>query len=140
MCHCVVLRRKWATVSGESVANSLCAPRWRRVSRGRAGIVAARRRPRRGRVAEAVGHADDAARPELLLARALERASAGAERGSRFSQWPFVSSAHASTAAATASLYSLSAWYCSALPPRWIFLHICLWPRRQWSCWQVELQ
>ena len=54
--------------------------------------------------------------------------------------WPFVSSAHASTATATASLYFLSAWYCSALPPRCIFLHICLWPRRQWSCWQVESQ
>ena len=26
--------------------------------------------------------------------------------------------AHASTATATASLYFLSAWYCSALPPR----------------------
>ena len=50
------------------------------------------------------------------------------------------SSAHASTATATASLYFLSAWYCSALPPRCIFLHICLWPRRQWSCWQVLLQ
>ena len=50
------------------------------------------------------------------------------------------SSAHASTASATASLYFLSAWYCSALPPRCIFLHICLWPRRQWSCWQVLLQ
>ena len=45
-----------------------------------------------------------------------------------------------STATATASLYFLSAWYCSALPPRCIFLHICLWPRRQWSCWQVLLQ
>ena len=40
----------------------------------------------------------------------------------------------------TASLYFLSALYCSALPPRCIFLHICLWPRRQWSCWQVALQ
>ena len=49
-------------------------------------------------------------------------------------------SAHASTATATASLYFLSAWYCSALPPRWIRLQICLWPRRQWSCWQVLLQ
>ena len=49
-------------------------------------------------------------------------------------------SAHASTATATASLYFLSALYCSALPPRCIFLHICLWPRRQWSCWHVELQ
>ena len=38
------------------------------------------------------------------------------------------------------TLYFLSAWYCSALPPRCIFLHICLWPRRQWSCWQVLLQ
>ena len=45
-----------------------------------------------------------------------------------------------STATATASLYFLSALYCSALPPRWIFLHICLWPRRQWSCWQVWSQ
>ena len=54
--------------------------------------------------------------------------------------WPFVSSAHFSTATATASLYFLSALYCSALPPRCIFLHICLWPRRQWSCWQVESQ
>merc|ERR1712155_238336 len=54
--------------------------------------------------------------------------------------WPLVSSAHASTATATASLYFLSALYCSALPPRCIFLHICLWPRRQWSCWQVLLQ
>ena len=53
---------------------------------------------------------------------------------------PFVSSAHASTATATASLYFLSALYCSALPPRCIFLHICLWPRRQWSCWQVASQ
>ena len=44
------------------------------------------------------------------------------------------------SATATASLYFLSAWYCSALPPRCIFLHICLWPRRQWSCWQVESQ
>ena len=51
-----------------------------------------------------------------------------------------VSSAHFSTATATASLYFLSALYCSALPPRCIFLHICLWPRRQWSCWQVALQ
>ena len=48
--------------------------------------------------------------------------------------------AHFSTATATASLYFLSAWYCSALPPRCIFLHICLWPRRQWSIWQVLLQ
>ena len=45
-----------------------------------------------------------------------------------------------STATTTASLYFLSAWYCSALPPRCIFLHICLWPRRQWSCWHVESQ
>ena len=71
--------------------------RRRRVSRGRAGTVAARRRPCRGRgAAEAIGHADDAARPELLLARALERAGrlalerarrlAGAERGSRASK------------------------------------------------------
>merc|ERR1712138_263450 len=51
-----------------------------------------------------------------------------------------MSAAHASTATATASLYFLSAWYCSALPPRCIFLQICLWPRRQWSCWQVLLQ
>ena len=29
-----------------------------------------------------------------------------------------VSSAHASPASATASLYFLLAWYCSALPPR----------------------
>ena len=43
-------------------------------------------------------------------------------------------------ATATASLYFLLAWYCSALPPRCIFLHICLWPRRQWSIWQVLLQ
>ena len=48
--------------------------------------------------------------------------------------------AHSSTATATASLYFLSAWYCSALPPRWILLQICLWPRRQWSCWHVESQ
>ena len=34
----------------------------------------------------------------------------------------------------------MSAWYCSALPPRWIRLQICLWPRRQWSCWQVASQ
>ena len=54
--------------------------------------------------------------------------------------WPFVSSAHFATATATASLYFLSAWYCSALPPRCIFLQICLWPRRRWSCWQVESQ
>ena len=54
--------------------------------------------------------------------------------------WCAMSSAHASTAAATASLYFLSALYCSALPPRWILLQICLWPRRQWSCWQVESQ
>ena len=47
---------------------------------------------------------------------------------------------HASTATARASLYFLSALYCSALPPRCIFLHICLWPRRQWSCWHVESQ
>ena len=26
------------------------------------------------------------------------------------------------------------------MPPRWIRLQICLWPRRQWSCWQVLLQ
>ena len=51
-----------------------------------------------------------------------------------------MSCAHASTATATASLYFLSALYCSALPPRWILLQICLWPRRQWSCWQVLLQ
>jgi hypothetical protein len=51
-----------------------------------------------------------------------------------------VSSAHASAATATASLYFLSALYCSALPPRCIFLQICLWPRRQWSCWQVASQ
>ena len=37
-------------------------------------------------------------------------------------------------------MYFLLAWYCSALPPRCIFLHICLWPRRQWSCWQVAPQ
>ena len=48
--------------------------------------------------------------------------------------------AHASTAAATASLYFFSAWYCSALPPRCIFLQICLWPRRQWSSRQASLQ
>jgi len=40
----------------------------------------------------------------------------------------------------SASLYLLSAWYCSALPPWCIFLQICLCPRRQWSCWHVELQ
>ena len=52
-----------------------------------------------------------------------------------------VSAAHAAAATATASLYFLSAWYCSALPPRCIFLQICLWPpRRQWSIWQVRLQ
>ena len=67
--------------------------------------------------------------------RTPRRRLAGAERG-----WPFVSSAHASTATATACLYFLSAWYCSALPPRCIFLQICLWPRRQWSCRQVLLQ
>jgi hypothetical protein len=48
--------------------------------------------------------------------------------------------AHASTATAAASLYFLSAWYFSAPPFRNIFLHICLWPRRQWSCWRVESQ
>ena len=55
--------------------NFLRVLRWRRrVSRGRAGTVVARRRLCRGRgAAEAIGHADDAARPELLLARALER-------------------------------------------------------------------
>ena len=65
------------------VATSSClrVPRRRwRVSRGRAGIVAARRRLRRGGAAEAAGHANDAARPELLLARTLERAGiVGAE-------------------------------------------------------------
>ena len=35
------------------------------------------------RAAEAVGHADDAARPQLLLARALERAAVRVERRRR---------------------------------------------------------
>ena len=71
--------------------------------------------------------------------RRRRRRFAGVERRSRALQ-KALSSAHASTASATASLYFLSALYCSALPPRCIFLHICLWPRRQWSCWQVASQ
>ena len=76
---------------------------------------------------EVVGRLEDFGTPR-------RRRFAGAEDG------PRVSSAHASTASATASLYFLSALYCSAFPPRWILLQICLWPRRQWSCWQVALQ
>ena len=78
-----------------------------------------------------------ASRPATKI---VTRGRAGVLGHRRLYVWPFVSSAHASTATATASLYFLSAWYCSALPPRCIFLHICLWPRRQWSCWQVLLQ
>ena len=37
-------------------------------------------------------------------------------------------------------MYFFSAWYFSAPPFRNIFLQVCLWPRRQWSCWQVESQ
>ena len=37
-----------------------------------------------------------------------------------------------------ASLYFLSAWYC--ILRRGVFSKSELWPRRQWSCWQVLLQ
>ena len=48
---------------------------------------------------------------------------------------------HASTATATASLYFLSAWYCSAPPPFFIFLHRPSWPpRSQCPRWQASLQ
>ena len=48
--------------------------------------------------------------------------------------------AHSSTATMTASLYFLSAWYCSALPPRCIFHTHLLVAAAPWSIWQVRLQ
>ena len=49
-------------------------------------------------------------------------------------------SAHASTATATASLYFLSAWYCSAPPPRIIDRHSSsgCWRRQPWLQYRVS--
>ena len=51
-----------------------------------------------------------------------------------------VSSAHSSTATATASLYFLSAWYCSAPPPRVIDRHSSsgCWRRQAWLQYRVS--
>ena len=54
--------------------------------------------------------------------------------------WGTPWAAQATTAASAASLAFLSAWYCSAPPPRAIFLHFFLWPLAQCSCWHAASQ